>query len=127
VRIALPNSELQERVLVTLHVYNRRREKIRMAKKLYVGGVPYSSTDADLRDAFSQAGEVVSATIIMDRMSGRSKGFGFVEMATDDAASKAIEMWNGKDFQGRKLTVNEARPMQPRDNSRRDNGGSNNW
>lgn len=94
-----------------------------MAKKLYVGGVPYTATDADLRDAFAQAGEVTSATIIMDRMSGRSKGFGFVEMADDDAAAKAIEMWNGKDFQGRKLTVNEARPMQPRDNNRR--GG--NW
>jgi RNA recognition motif-containing protein len=99
-----------------------------MAKKLYVGGVPYSSTDADLRDAFGQAGEVTSATIIMDRMSGRSKGFGFVEMADDDGAAKAIELWNGKDFQGRKLTVNEARPMQPRDNNRRDSGGGgNNW
>lgn len=85
-----------------------------MAKKLYVGGIPYSSTDADLRDAFAQAGEVASATIIMDRMSGRSKGFGFVEMANDDDAAKAIDLWNGKDFQGRKLTVNEARPMQPR-------------
>jgi len=98
-----------------------------MAKKLYVGGIPYTSTDADLRDAFSQAGEVASATVIMDRMSGRSKGFGFVEMTTDEAAEKAIEMWNGKDFQGRKLTVNEARPMQPRDNTRRDSGGGNNW
>jgi len=99
-----------------------------MAKKLYVGGIPYTSTDADLRDVFAQIGEVTSATIIMDRMSGRSKGFGFVEMANDDDAAKAIEAWNGKDFQGRKLTVNEARPMQPRDNNRRggnDNGG--NW
>ncbi len=100
-----------------------------MAKKLYVGGIPYSSTDADLRDAFAQIGEVTSATIIMDRMSGRSKGFGFVEMTNDDDAAKAIDTWNSKDFQGRKLTVNEARPMQPRDNNRsggsRDNGG--NW
>jgi RNA recognition motif-containing protein len=96
-----------------------------MAKKLYVGGVPYSSTDADLRDAFAQCGEVTSATIIMDRMSGRSKGFGFVEMANDDDAAKAIEMWNGKDFQGRKLTVNEARPMQPR--APREGGGNSNW
>jgi RNA recognition motif-containing protein len=95
-----------------------------MAKKLYVGGIPYSSTDADLRDAFAQAGEVSSATIIMDRMSGRSKGFGFVEMTNDDDAAKAIDLWNGKDFQGRKLTVNEARPMQPR--APRE-GGNSNW
>jgi cold-inducible RNA-binding protein len=96
-----------------------------MAKKLYVGGVPYSSTDADLRDAFAQCGEVTSATIIMDRMSGRSKGFGFVEMANDDDAMKAIDLWNGKDFQGRKLTVNEARPMQPRAPREGGNGGGN--
>ncbi len=85
-----------------------------MAKKLYVGGIPYSSTEAELRDAFAQAGEVVSAAIIIDRMTGRSKGFGFVEMADDNGAQAAIDLWNGKDFQGRKLTVNEARPMQPR-------------
>ena len=96
-----------------------------MAKKLYVGGIPYSSTDQDLKDAFSQNGEVTSATIIMDRMSGRSKGFGFVEMANDEDAMKAIDAWNGKDFQGRKLTVNEARPMQPR--APREGGGNNNW
>ncbi len=86
-----------------------------MAKKLYVGGIPYSSTESDLRDAFSQAGEVVSVAIIIDRMTGRSKGFGFVEMADDNGAGAAIDMWNGKDFQGRKLTVNEARPPQPRE------------
>ena len=95
-----------------------------MAKKLYVGGVPYSSTDADLRDAFAQCGEVLSASIIMDRMSGRSKGFGFVELANDEDAMKAIEMWNGKDFQGRKLTVNEKRPMESR--APREGGNSNN-
>ncbi len=85
-----------------------------MAMKLYVGGIPYSTTENDLRDAFAQSGEVVSVAIIIDRMTGRSKGFGFVEMADADGASKAIDLWNGKDFQGRKLTVNEARPMQPR-------------
>lgn len=85
-----------------------------MAKKLYVGGVPYSTTDDSLRAAFAQAGEVASANIIMDRMTGRSKGFGFVEMADDAGAQAAIEMWNGKEFEGRKLTVNEARPMEPR-------------
>lgn len=95
-----------------------------MAKKLYVGGLPYATTDDELRDAFSQAGSVASATIIMDRMSGRSKGFGFVEMATDEEAQKAIELWNGKDFGGRTLTVNEARPMEER--PRRDfRGGGN--
>ena len=85
-----------------------------MAKKLYVGGLPYSTTDAELADAFAQAGTVQSAVIIMDKMSGRSKGFGFVEMASDDEAQKAIDMWNGKDFGGRSLTVNEARPMEQR-------------
>ena len=85
-----------------------------MAKKLYVGGLPYATTDAELSDAFAQAGAVQSAVIIMDKMTGRSKGFGFVEMTSDDDAQKAIDMWNGKDFGGRTLTVNEARPMQER-------------
>ena len=85
-----------------------------MAKKLYVGGLPYATTDAELKDAFAQAGAVSSAVVIMDRMTGRSKGFGFVEMSSDDEAMKAMEMWNGKDFGGRTLTVNEARPMEER-------------
>ncbi len=85
-----------------------------MAKKLYVGGIPYSTTDQTLRDAFSKAGTVVSATIIMDKMSGRSKGFGFVEMSSDEEAQAAIDMYHGKDFEGRTLTVNEARPMEAR-------------
>lgn len=85
-----------------------------MAKKLYVGGVAWGTTEDALRDAFSQAGTVDSATIIKDKMTGRSKGFGFVEMANDEEADKAIEMWNGKELDGRKLTVNEARPMEPR-------------
>ena len=85
-----------------------------MALKLYVGGLPYSTTDDALKQAFAQAGTVTSATIIIDRMSGRSKGFGFVEMSTDEEAQKAIEMFHGKDFEGRTLTVNEARPMAPR-------------
>ena len=85
-----------------------------MAKRLYVGGLPYATTDDALRAAFAQAGTVESANIIMDRMTGRSKGFGFVEMSTDDEAARAIEMWNGKDFEGRRLTVNEARPLEER-------------
>ncbi len=84
-----------------------------MAKKLYVGGLPYSSTEDGLRGAFEQAGPVASVAIIMDKMTGRSRGFGFVEMANDEDAEKAIEMWNGKDFEGRRLTVNEARPLEP--------------
>lgn len=97
-----------------------------MAKKLYVGGLPYSTTEDQLREAFAQAGAVSSAIIIMDKMTGRSKGFGFVEYASDEDATKAIDMWNGKDFGGRSLTVNEARPLEER--PRRDNrGGGGDW
>ena len=98
-----------------------------MAKKLYVGGLPYSTTEDQLREAFAAAGTVSSAIVIMDKMSGRSKGFGFVEFANDDDAMKAIDMMNGKDFGGRTLTVNEARPMEER--PRRDNrgGGGGDW
>ena len=85
-----------------------------MAKKLYIGGLPYSTTNDQLRDAFAQAGDVSSATVIIDKMTGRSRGFGFVEMTNDDDAEKAITMWNGKDFGGRTLIVNEAKPMTPR-------------
>lgn len=85
-----------------------------MAKKLYVGGLPYATTDDRLKEVFSQAGTVSSATVIMDRMSGRSKGFGFVEFDNDEEAAKAIEMFNGKDLDGRSLTVNEARPLEAR-------------
>jgi len=70
--------------------------------------------DSALQDLFSQAGTVASAVIITDKMSGRSKGFGFVEMGSEDEAQKAIEMFNGKEFDGRALTVNEARPMEDR-------------
>ena len=94
-----------------------------MATKLYVGGLPYSTTQDELRDTFSQAGTVTSASIIMDKMTGRSRGFGFVEMENDADAQKAIEMWNGKDFGGRKLTVNEAKPMEARAPRSNDNGG----
>ena len=85
-----------------------------MAKKLYVGGIAYSTSESALRDAFGQVGEVSSATIIMDKMTGRSKGFGFVEMVNDADAESAIAKWNGQELDGRKLTVNEARPMEPR-------------
>lgn len=85
-----------------------------MAKRLYVGGLPYSTTEDAVREAFSQAGTVENVSIITDKMTGRSKGFGFVEMSNDDEAQAAIDMWNGKDFDGRRLTVNEARPMEER-------------
>lgn len=101
-----------------------------MAKKLYVGGIPYNTTEDGLRQAFEQAGAVTSATIITDKVTGRSRGFGFVEMASDEDAAKAIEMWNGKDFEGRTLTVNEARPMEnrpPRSGGGNFGGGRNSW
>ena len=85
-----------------------------MAKKLYIGGLPYSSTEDALKDAFSQAGTVESAVIITDKMSGRSKGFGFVEMANDAEANAAIEALNGKQFRRRPLIVNPARPKEER-------------
>jgi cold-inducible RNA-binding protein len=85
-----------------------------MATKLYVGGLPYSTSQDELQNAFAKAGAVVSASIIMDKMTGRSRGFGFVEMGSDGDAQKAIEMWNGQDFDGRKLTVNEAKPLEAR-------------
>lgn len=85
-----------------------------MAKKLYVGNLPYSVNDEELKRFFEQTGSVSSAVVIQDRYSGRSKGFGFVEMPNDGDAAKAIESLNGKDFGGRKLVVNEARPMEER-------------
>src|SRR3989338_666050 len=96
-----------------------------MAIKLYVGNLSYNTTSDSLQSAFAQAGKVISATVLTDRMSGRSRCFGFVEMEEADAA-KAIEMWNGKDLDGRKLRVNEARPMAERPPRRFDSrsGGS---
>jgi RNA recognition motif-containing protein len=85
-----------------------------MAKKLYVGGISYSTNEDALKEHFSQAGAVESAAVITDRMTGRSKGFGFVEMASDEEAQNAITMLNGKELDGRTLTVNEARPMEAR-------------
>lgn len=96
-----------------------------MAKKLYVGGLPYSLNDEALKDLFSQAGTVESATVIIDRMSGRSKGFGFVEMATDEEAQKAIEMFHDHEVEGRRLMVNEARPLEDRPRKKFGGGGWN--
>ncbi|MCC6301022.1 MAG: RNA-binding protein [Anaerolineales bacterium] len=85
-----------------------------MEAKLYVGNLPFSMNDADLQDLFAQAGVVKSAQVIKDRASGRSKGFGFVEMGSSDEAQGAISMFHGKDFNGRALTVNIARPREER-------------
>ena len=85
-----------------------------MGKKLYVGNLAYSVRDNDLEQAFSAYGSVASAKVMMERDSGRSKGFGFVEMGTDAEALAAIEGLNGQSLDGRSLTVNEARPMEPR-------------
>ena len=85
-----------------------------MEAKLYVGNLPYSTVDADLQTLFSQAGTVKSAQVIRDRASGRSKGFGFVEMSSTEEAQSAITMFHGKDYSGRPLTVNLARPREDR-------------
>jgi RNA recognition motif-containing protein len=87
-----------------------------MGKKLYVGNLPFSATDQILSDTFAQCGMVESAKIITDRETGRSKGFGFVEMSTEAEASDAISKFNGADYDGRAMTVNEAKPMAPREN-----------
>lgn len=97
-----------------------------MAKKLYVGNLSYGMTDDGLKDAFSKVGAVDSANIITDKMTGRSRGFGFVSMPNDEEALKAIDSMNGFELDGRKLTVNEAKPMAERPPRRGgfDRGGS---
>ncbi len=85
-----------------------------MPHKLFVGGLPYRTTDAELRDLFTQAGEVVSASIVIERETGRSRGFGFVEMATEEGMNNAISMLTAKEFGGRPLSVSAARPKAPR-------------
>ena len=85
-----------------------------MARKLFVGGLPYRTTGDELKDAFSKAGEVASASIVTERETGRSRGFGFVEMPNHNEAEAAIAQLNGKDLGGRPLRINEARPREPR-------------
>ena len=85
-----------------------------MGKKLYVGNLPYSVSDSDLQQMFASHGTVQSAQVIMDRDTGRSKGFGFVEMGSDQEAQAAIAALNGKEHEGRAMTVNEARPREDR-------------
>ena len=83
-------------------------------KKMFVGSLPFNTKEDELKDLFSQAGTVESAIIIMDKMTGRSKGFGFVEMSSEDEVAKAIDMLNGSEFGGRNIVVNEARPREER-------------
>lgn len=94
-----------------------------MGKKLYVGNLPYSATDESLAETFSQCGTVDSAKIITDRDSGRSKGFGFVEMSSDSEAQEAISRLNGQQLDGRAMNVSEAKPQAPRDNRGGGGGG----
>jgi RNA recognition motif-containing protein len=88
-----------------------------MATKLFVGGLSWDTKEDSLKNLFSQAGNVVSATVITDKFSGRSKGFGFVEMSSEQEAQEAIKKLNGQSLDGRNITVNEARPQQPRENN----------
>src|SRR5215210_7385979 len=94
-----------------------------MSTRLYVGNLNFRTTGDELREVFSQAGEVENATVVEDRDTGRSRGFGFVEMATAEGAAAAIEQFNGKEFGGRALTVNEARPREDRGGGRGGFGG----
>ncbi len=94
-----------------------------MGKKLYVGNLSFQVSDQDLQTHFAQFGTVESARVIMDRDSGRSKGFGFVELSSDSEATTAIESLNGKEWNGRPLTVSEAKPQAPREGGRGGGGG----
>lgn len=96
-----------------LHMDNPQASSVQ-GNKLYVGGIPYRSTEDDMKKAFGEAGNVVSASIISDRMTGRSRGFGFVEMATEAEAQAAIDRWDGKEMDGRTLSVSFARPQGDR-------------
>jgi len=85
-----------------------------MAKKLYVGNLSYDTTESDLKEFFGQAGTVAEASIIVNKATGRSKGFGFVEMSTEEEAQNAIDTLNGQELDGRNIVIEEARPMKPR-------------
>ena len=94
-----------------------------MAKNLYVGNLSYSTSQEQLQELFEAYGEVISANVITDRETGRSRGFGFVEMSNEDEANAAIDALNGQEVDGRTLTVNEARPRAPRGGDRGGRGG----
>ena len=94
-----------------------------MGSKIYVGGLPYAATDSQLTTLFAAHGTVESARIVMDKFTGQSRGFGFVEMSTSEEAAAAITALNGSQMDGRTLTVNEAKPMEPRSGGGRSGGG----
>ena len=94
--------------------------------RIYVGGLPYSTNSEGLRSLFAEKGEVTDATVVSDRMTGQSKGFGFVEMPNASEAQNAIKQFNGRNMEGRSLSVNEARPREE-SNSRGGGGGGNRW
>src|SRR5262245_64256531 len=94
-----------------------------MVVKLFVGNLPFNTTSADLEALFGQVGAVASVNIITDKFTGRSRGFGFVEMSNNEEAQTAIERFNGHELQGRALTVNEAKPQEPRSGGGRSFGG----
>ncbi len=94
-----------------------------MEKKLFVGSLPYSMKDEELRELFVQAGEVVSANVIRDRITDQSRGFGFVEMATEEQAAEAIKKFNGMTIGGRNIVVNESRPQEKGKGPDRGRGG----
>jgi RNA recognition motif-containing protein len=96
-------------------------------KKLYVGGLPYSTTERELEDLFAEHGKIESVRIITDRMTGRSRGFGFVEMGSEEESEAAIKAFNGTELGGRTLTVNVAKPRNDSGGGRRDFGGSKRW
>jgi RNA recognition motif-containing protein len=98
-------------------------QEVAMATKLYIGNLSYEVTQADLQELFAEVGTVESANVIMDRDSGRSKGFGFVEMGSGEEAQAAIKQYDGYDLKGRALKVNEARPREDRSGGRSDSGG----
>jgi cold-inducible RNA-binding protein len=101
-----------------------KNQSSNMPAKLFVGNLTFTATENDVQDHFAQAGVVVSVNIMQDRMTGRSRGFAFVEMGSQAEAEKAIQMFHSKDFQGRRLTVNEARPREERpERSERPQGG----
>ena len=94
-----------------------------MSSKIYVGGLPYATTDAQLQDLFAAHGAVESARVITDKFTGRSRGFGFVEMADEDSANNALAQFNGQEYDGRNIVVNEARPREDRGGFGGGNGG----
>jgi RNA recognition motif-containing protein len=101
----------------------RQDLKVPMGTKLFVGNLSFDVTENDLQDLFAQAGSVKSVNILQDRATGRPRGFGFVEMTTEADSAKAISMFSGKDFKGRALTVNEARPREERSGGFKGGGG----